>query len=185
MGFSHYLCSEGIDEQREVQHPGLQNLPELCRSLEAGASKHRETCFSQFLEAEVGRGLAQGPGHCLTGELSSQERDQTDLLPLTEAKPLNCLLIGGWGPANLMLSGKESFPLSKSYLISECLGESVRRREEWGQAPDPGEATPEGSILCVTADPRPLLMQCAPTPTLFLLPQAWVSIRQLVCRERE
>lgn len=122
MGFSNYLCSEGIDEQREVQHPGLQNLPELCRSLEAGASKHRETCFSQFLEAEVGRGLAQGPGHCLTGELSSQERDQTDLLPLTEAKPLNCLLIGGWGPANLMLSGKESFPLSKSYLISECLG---------------------------------------------------------------
>jgi hypothetical protein len=38
-GFFCYLCSEGIDEQRGEQGPGLQDLPELCRGLEAGVLK--------------------------------------------------------------------------------------------------------------------------------------------------
>lgn len=31
---------------------------------------------------------------------------------------------------------------------------------------------PQKALLCVTADPRALFMQCAPTPTPFLLPHA-------------
>lgn len=35
-----------------------------------------------------------------------------------------------------------------------------------------GGGAPQKALLCVTADPRALFMQCFPTPTPFLLSQA-------------